>query len=521
MLRAFTTSALLISLVMAAPGEDMTDRTVADIGSAKQFWFNAQPLIADSALVRIVQQQPTKHRDNPLVVADKPWEGTLVELYTADVQYDPKSGQWQCWYDAHPGEVILCTAFSKDGLHWTKPSLGLQEWGGNKNNNIVLQSGTLDGNGATVVKAPTEKDPAKRYKLYHFVAPQWFEGQIPYTGYKPGDPGLAAAREKIKPFKGNGWYVAYSSDGVDFKTQPAEPVLKTMDSATFFWDTLSGKYRSYHKIAYKKPEWAQERRCMWFSDSDDGIHFSPSKISLVPDETDDAWAKSVGGNRVEFYGMHAWPVENFYLGIVWVFLVTHADSRAGYDDGHILPYLIYSADGIEWNRLPVREPFIPAGAAGTFECGSIYTTGDYPVTIGDEVRFYYFGCAYTHGHTEPFNSPGTYTGFGLATLPRDRYVGWHAATVPGAITTKPLRFKGKELRLNLDATRGQTRVELLDAAGKPIKGYALEDCDPITVDSFDQVVKWRGKGDLSALAGKPLQVRISLQQSVLYTWQFK
>jgi len=32
-----------------------------------------------------------------------------------------------------------------------------------------------------------------------------------------------------------------------------------------------------------------------------------------------------------------------------------------------------------------------------------------PTIIGDEVRFYYHGCSYTHGFTEPVNSPNMYT----------------------------------------------------------------------------------------------------------------
>ena len=62
--------------------------TIPDIGGRRQFWFNAQDLIADSALIRVVQQRPVKNADGPILVADKPWEGTLVQLYSADVRYD-------------------------------------------------------------------------------------------------------------------------------------------------------------------------------------------------------------------------------------------------------------------------------------------------------------------------------------------------------------------------------------------------------------------------------------------------
>lgn len=98
------------------------------------------------------------------------------------------------WYEGHPGKVLLCTAFSKDGLAWTKPNLGIQEWRGSKDNNIILQTGYLDANCASIVKAPTEKDPARRYKLYYWVAPEWFESHAKAFGWREGDPALAAVK---------------------------------------------------------------------------------------------------------------------------------------------------------------------------------------------------------------------------------------------------------------------------------------------------------------------------------------
>jgi hypothetical protein len=106
----------------------------------------------------------------------------------------------------------------------------------------------------------------------------------------------------------------------------------------------------------------------------------------------------------------------------------------------------------------------------------------------------------------------------LATLTRDRYMGWQGAAVAGTLSTKPLKFQGKALVLNLDATRGQTLVALLDAGGKPLPGFSLDDCEPISADSFSHVVKWRGTSDLSALSGREVCVQFSLRQSVLYTW---
>ena len=55
--------------------------------------------------------------------------------------------------------ILLIT--SKDGVHWERPSLGVCQWEGSTDNNIVL----THVHGASVFKDDREPDPAKRYKM--------------------------------------------------------------------------------------------------------------------------------------------------------------------------------------------------------------------------------------------------------------------------------------------------------------------------------------------------------------------
>ena len=55
----------------------------------------------------------------------------------------------------------------------------------------------------------------------------------------------------------------------------------------------------------------------------------------------------------------------------------------------------------------------------------------------------------------------------------------------------------------------------------PIPGYTMADCDEIYRDCVAWPVSWKGRSDLSALAGKPLRVRFSLQDADVYAMQFR
>jgi hypothetical protein len=75
------------------------------------------------------------------------------------------------------------------------------------------------------------------------------------------------------------------------------------------------------------------------------------------------------------------------------------------------------------------------------------------------------------------------------------------------------------LELNV-AARGFVRVGLLDEAGNEIPGFTPQDCDPIQADAMRHTVSWRGSADVSRLAGRPVRLRMELQDSDLFAFQF-
>ncbi len=107
--------------------------------------------------------------------------------------------------------------------------------------------------------------------------------------------------------------------------------------------------------------------------------------------------------------------------------------------------------------------------------------------------------------------------FAASSIAPDGFVSAHANE--GTLVTKPFTFKGSELVLNI-LSRGETRAELQDATGNVLPGFALNDCTPITADSIEHVVIWKG-GPLSTHSGKPVQLRFVLQDADLFALQFR
>jgi hypothetical protein len=91
----------------------------------------------------------------------------------------------------------------------------------------------------------------------------------------------------------------------------------------------------------------------------------------------------------------------------------------------------------------------------------------------------------------------------------------------GQMVTHPLRFDGKSLVVNYSTSAGGIlKVEMQDAAGQPLPGFALADCPGLVGDSIEQTVNWASGGDLSTLAGKPVRLRFVMQEADLFSLNF-
>jgi len=180
--------------------------------------------------------------------------------------------------------------------------------------------------------------------------------------------------------------------------------------------------------------------------------------------------------------------------------------------------LAWSRDGERWQRDPT--PFFePDPEPGAWDHAHAWI--DEHLVVGETTRLYYAG--YRQGHKMNRFAERQ---IGLVEIPRDRYIARRGGEAEGWLLTVPIRLDlaPSALRLNVDATRGQVRVAVLDArSGGPIPGLTAEACRPITADGLALAVDWDGaptsRKRLAPLAGQSIRLRFHLRNSDLFGFE--
>ena len=170
----------------------------------------------------------------------------------------------------------------------------------------------------------------------------------------------------------------------------------------------------------------------------------------------------------------------------------------------------FSRDGFHWHR-PCRRAF--AGAEekdGAWNWGNVQAAGGGCLVVGDKLYFYVSG-------REP-SKPKRRCTTGLAILRRDGFASMDVADTPGTLTTRPVRFSGRYLFVNVDTKGGSLRAEVIDDEGNVIEPFGKSNCIPISYDKTLAAVRWKGADDLSAISGKTVRFRFHLDKGSLYAF---
>jgi hypothetical protein len=414
---------------------------------------------------------------NPVLKPDKPWEMTdtnnpTAMIFSDGVWFDPRDNLFKMWY---MGGFIksTCYAISKDGITWEKPVLDVIPA-----SNIVHDK---ERDSATVWLDLAEKDPARRFKLFvmRCIESSWL------------------------------CFLHMSSDGIHW----GEPVAKsrTMDDRTTVF------YNPFRKVwVYSIRAWTSKPRMRWRRYRE---HADPVAGATWKDRNTEAplWigADTNDPPRTDYqitpqlYNLDAVGYESLMLGF---FSIWPGDKGDRPKPCYVC--LGFSRDGFHWYR-PDHRPFMGVSENyGDWNWGNVQSAGGGCLIVGNKLYFYVSGRA---GRKDGKKVDGVCS-TGLATLRRDGFASMDAAEGGGMLTTRPVRFSGKYLFVNVAAKEGELRAEVLDTNGKVITPFSKENCVPVHADATLHGVTWKGAPDLSALANKSVRLRFHLKKGELYAF---
>ncbi|MCA9071083.1 MAG: hypothetical protein KDA84_19280, partial [Planctomycetaceae bacterium] len=355
----------------------------------------------------------------------EPWEGNTSGYYGVFQEGNTYRMIYRGWQHDEKKKAahkeVTCYAESQDGIHWTKPKLGLFEWNGSKENNIVwLGPGT-----------------------HNFTA---FRDDNPQTPPEARYKAFGGGRGGLLPFQ--------SPDCKHWKLIQEKPVITNgaFDSQNLaFWDTDRKEYRAYWR---------------YFGNGVRSIRTATSKDFLH-------WE-----NEADLSYTEGTPREHLYTNAIQKYfrapqLFLGFPTRFEPKSQQVEPILMTGRDGVMFHRF--ADPVIPRTAPKDRNHNrSNYMVWGMLQLPGKPHEISVYG---TENYYEP--TPGRVRRFVYRV---DGFVALRGNEKGGTMTTKPMSYKGNQLLVNyLVQPGGRLTVEALNAQGetigksKPLTGDVVDE----------------------------------------------
>lgn len=445
-----------------------------------------------------------------VITLDDPWGGDGCN-YISVIQDE---GVYRMYVTVHrtpgyPGSdkwstSLVCYFESTDGIHWEKPSLGIFEFEGSKENNVMFKYDSNDPlsiveDGFRVMKdTRPECPPEERYKA---VADQKALLQY-YT----------------------------SPDGKHFTRQRAFDLQGQFDSVnTLLYDDHMNKFRCFYRTYHPS---AQPMEQCWFrdirvADSDDLVKWSKSHILNYDSYVD--W--QLYTNAISRY----YRADHVYVGFPARYVERPIKWTSNYDElcGKELrrkrfdtldkrtaiavtdALFMTSRDGLNWKRYD--DAFLRPGP----EDGRNWVYGDMYVSAGMvETASPYKGCpneiSMYVGENRWMGIPGEIYRYSIRL---DGFVSQNASYdstwASPALVTKRFIYDGSELFINFSTSAyGHIAITLKTDDGKSIS------TGEIFGDSTNRHVVFED-GSPADFAGQPVVMEIYMRDADIYSFKFE
>ena len=454
--------------------------------------------------------QPATVRE--YLVPERPWEKEQLLFFCVIRDGDT----YKAWGACRPGG--LCYLESVDGLQWNRPNLGIADFEGSSENNL-LSAGTSDPAVGGSIFIDPAAPPEERYKSVGTCDLTWDE----FTAFIEKHPdrwenrGIEAHGSQIGILGIRG---SVSADGIEWKALPEPFTIEKSDGYVYcYYDVYLRKYVMYTRQWHAGPRsqrwkwdgretWQGEkhgsgRRAVGRSESDRFGDFGLSRWMIVPTPND------LSPSEMFYFNVYTTvpgsPDQHLMIPTIW-------DCR----DDTTSVALWSSPDGMLWGKVPGPRLYETAPYGGP-DGGSVFTSSN--LIERKDGSF----ALYCEGHNLPHKYPRSrrQRQGGFIVWPKGRMVAVEAKEI-GEFTTVGLMPPGRSLRINaLTKRAGGIRVEVATLLDQPLPGRTFEECDAVRGDQFWTPVTWKGEKDLGFKENQPVIIRFRMERARLFGIEFQ
>ncbi len=450
----------------------MTKRAPEDIGSGRQLFVDDHWIARIDGATRRLQSPIPRES---VLRGDRPWDHDSVAFMRTFQDGD----RYRAWYrcDAVSAPEVMNPRWSaytesQDGIHWEKPDLGIIEFEGSRDNNLVWM-----GPGANMAPFRDDNPDAPDEQRYK-----------------------AVVRDKDV-------FAMASPDGVNWKLMQEEPVLtdRPFDSYNVpFWDAQTGRYVIYTRGVDGTGIFKGGVRWIRRAISPDFIHWS----ELESIETGEVPDEHLYTNSCVAYER----APNTYLMFPSRYVIEHTpDPTWPHGKGVNDIVFMSSRDGLHFDRSFKEAILRPGLDRENWHERGVYMETGILHTSPQEMSMY---------ASDHWRYPTTR--IRRYTFRTDGFVAANAGFGGGELVTHPLVFEGGELEVNYSTSAaGSLRIEVQDTDGRPIPGLAMDDCPEMFGDEIEGAIEWNSGATLIDLAGKPVRLRFALKDADLFAFRFR
>jgi hypothetical protein len=448
----------------------------------------------------LLRSEHTRAPYNPVIVRGKSgapdslrigYYGTVLE----------KDGRFHIWYigdgdrdhvdqERSTAYLHLLYATSDDGLHWTKPNLGLVEYNGSKDNNIVRTNIDSIYRACTILYEPDDPDAQRRFKLF---------------------------------WEGNGQlsHVAFSADGLDWHPSKLNPICKI----PFEQSGIVRRDGMYYAAGQVPEDWGGSTHRLIvemlspnFEHWTEPMGWSFRRDPLPPKSV--YWRFNNGPQA--HLGAGFWDRGNVIIGLYGQWNGDPTDIDRRYMKMNL--GMIVTHDGLHFTEPMPDFKMINSDEENWMldNMGSPprLSQGQGFINVGERTMTYY-GHWGKDGNKEIRAAVWERDRLSQYAVNRKPIEGQYPATRGALDDPNPaerlpcfvscpivLPEEGGRVYLNCAnlSKFSDLRVAVLDRQFQPLAGYSLEECEPVQADGFRVPVRWKSGDRIKA--GNPVRLRV-------------